>query len=623
MADIVITPVTSNINFYYSNNATSFIGTISMSTSNVLTITATGGVQYGNSTSNITVGDGTSSIDIIYPQSGAVRALTGKTLTLGQSDSYLTLIGVKVAVSANGSYGTSGQMLTSNGTATYWSTPASSSYTFSTGLINTAGTITVNTSYIATLSANNASYLGGYAASATAAVANRIVQADGNGYIFNNYFNSTDDSGTAAAVTYLMSKKGDNYLRSANASAVATFLNSSLTSLFVKRTGNAGSVDLNSLTYYTGSQVVGFDVATNKPGGSYGVMFNMQERSDTAGQLVIDYATGDAFTRGIYTPTPTITAWRTLLNNSNYATYISQLTSLGVGVAASGTSGRLTLNENLHFINANPFIQTNNGSGQSYFHAPGGAYFNSGTVYAEANFKARGGIGNDTGAYLSLTGGTGTGNPVYISGRLGIANTTPSYALEVNGVIGVASSAQYSLLFTGNQINTPGYNGVSEVAINYSGYNQGTTQFRNLTIFDGKTASVCLFQGSDKGLYNYGNVTAYYSDARLKKDIKQIENALDKVKQVSGVTYKSNELAASFGYNNSEEEQVGVIAHEIEAVLPQVVKIAPFDMENIDGVNVSKSGENYKTVQYEKIVPLLIEAIKELTAKVEKLEGKL
>jgi hypothetical protein len=72
-----------------------------------------------------------------------------------------------VALSANGSSGTSGQLLTSNGTATYWSTP----YTFSTGLTNTSGTITVNASYIATISANNASYLGGTAAASYALLA--------------------------------------------------------------------------------------------------------------------------------------------------------------------------------------------------------------------------------------------------------------------------------------------------------------------------------------------------------------------------------------------------------------------------------------------------------------------
>ena len=84
--------------------------------------------------------------------------------------------------------------------------------------------------------------------------------------------------------------------------------------------------------------------------------------------------------------------------------------------------------------------------------------------------------------------------------------------------------------------------------------------------------------------------------------------------------YTQNKLAESFGYNNYEQ-QVGVIAQEIQEVLPEAVKFAPFDREMKDGKEVSKSGEEYLTVQYEKVVPLLIEAIKELQERVKRLEA--
>ena len=119
-------------------------------------------------------------------------------------------------------------------------------------------------------------------------------------------------------------------------------------------------------------------------------------------------------------------------------------------------------------------------------------------------------------------------------------------------------------------------------------------------------------------IYATGNITAYYSDARLKTVSGKIENALDKVAQLSGVYYTNNSVAKSFGYD-SDEVQVGVLAQDVEAVLPQIVKAAPFDLDQ-DGN--SKSGENYKTVQYERLVPLLIEAINELQAKVKALEEK-
>jgi hypothetical protein len=113
-----------------------------------------------------------------------------------------------------------------------------------------------------------------------------------------------------------------------------------------------------------------------------------------------------------------------------------------------------------------------------------------------------------------------------------------------------------------------------------------------------------------------GNVIGYYSDGRLKTNIKTIDNALDRVSAMSGVFYTASELAATYGYTSTGTE-VGVIAQQVQAVLPEVIKLAPFDT-NIDGT--SKSGENYLTVQYERIVPLLIEAIKELKAEIDLLK---
>ena len=125
-------------------------------------------------------------------------------------------------------------------------------------------------------------------------------------------------------------------------------------------------------------------------------------------------------------------------------------------------------------------------------------------------------------------------------------------------------------------------------------------------------------------LYATGDVIAYYSDSRLKENIKTIENALAKVMQIRGVTYNNNALAETFGYSD-KSKQVGVIAQELQVVLPEVVAPAPFDrMEDVNGKTIgSKSGEFYTTVKYERIVPLLIEAIKELNIQVENLSAQL
>lgn len=117
------------------------------------------------------------------------------------------------------------------------------------------------------------------------------------------------------------------------------------------------------------------------------------------------------------------------------------------------------------------------------------------------------------------------------------------------------------------------------------------------------------------------NIVSFYSDIRLKTNIELITNALSKLNSLNGVTFNPNEVAAIYGFTDTKE-QVGVIAQEVELVLPQVVVAAPFDTGYNNGIEYSISGQNYKTVQYEKLVPLLIEAIKELAIKVQVLESK-
>lgn len=116
-----------------------------------------------------------------------------------------------------------------------------------------------------------------------------------------------------------------------------------------------------------------------------------------------------------------------------------------------------------------------------------------------------------------------------------------------------------------------------------------------------------------------GDIQAYYSDKRLKNILGKIENALDKVNNLNGLYYEQNELAESFGYRNYER-QVGLLAQEVQEILPESVKLAPFDN---DGNGKSKSGENYLTIQYEKLIPLIVEAIKELKTEVDEIKNKI
>lgn len=114
---------------------------------------------------------------------------------------------------------------------------------------------------------------------------------------------------------------------------------------------------------------------------------------------------------------------------------------------------------------------------------------------------------------------------------------------------------------------------------------------------------------TDSGdLHVDANIIGYsttISDQRLKHDINKIENALEKVSQINGYT---------FTYNEDGKHSAGVIAQEIENVLPSAV-------ESKNLVFTGQEGVEYKTVQYDQLTGLLIEAIKDLKAEIEELKN--
>lgn len=178
------------------------------------------------------------------------------------------------------------------------------------------------------------------------------------------------------------------------------------------------------------------------------------------------------------------------------------------------------------------------------------------------------------------------------------------------------ASSSYAITIS-NSTNASGYNSGALIVTGGGGF--GGQVYGNSNAYFAGALGVGTTAPTTAGqIYATNSITAFYSDERLKTKVATIENALDKVDQLTGFIYKSNELAASFGYTD-QSLQVGISAQAAQLVQPEVVKPAPFDVAD-DGS--SKSGENYLTVQYEKLVPLLIEAIKELRAEVNLLKGK-
>ena len=187
------------------------------------------------------------------------------------------------------------------------------------------------------------------------------------------------------------------------------------------------------------------------------------------------------------------------------------------------------------------------------------------------------------------------------------ANTASSYSnpswitsLASTKITGTIPAANVSGLATSATTDATNANNISSgtLAAARLGANSAP-QFGSLGV--GTAAS-----GTTGEILATNSITSYYSDERLKTKLGNIDNALDKLMTLNGFYYEANETAQLLGYKVKKE--VGVSAQEVQAVMPEVVAPAPID-------------EQYLTVHYERLVPLLIEAIKELKAEVDVLKG--
>ena len=114
----------------------------------------------------------------------------------------------------------------------------------------------------------------------------------------------------------------------------------------------------------------------------------------------------------------------------------------------------------------------------------------------------------------------------------------------------------------------------------------------------GSVITALTIDASEAGAATFNNNVTAFSDARLKDNIETLEDGLAKVEQLRGVTY-----------TRDGKENIGVIAQEIEKILPEIVLTADDEMGT-------------KSVDYSRITAVLIEAVKELSAKVKELENK-
>lgn len=209
-------------------------------------------------------------------------------------------------------------------------------------------------------------------------------------------------------------------------------------------------------------------------------------------------------------------------------------------------------------------------------------------------------------------------------------NSNSTYAYNMNQYVRTSDSPTFANLYLNSTLSLPGTinftNGggptyiLEGYGIRLYGGGIQPVQAANCSLLVGTVAAGGNYGSGN--IYATGDVTAYYSDGRLKHNLNRIDNALSKVLSLNGYTYQHNILGQKLLGENPNKIHSGLIAQEVQKVLSEVVTIAPFDLNGFDdnGNGISKSGENYLTIKYERLVPLLIEAIKEQQIQIEELK---
>ena len=241
-------------------------------------------------------------------------------------------------------------------------------------------------------------------------------------------------------------------------------------------------------------------------------------------------------------------------------------------------------------------------------------FFSSNDDYVRKN--------NATGFRASL--GIGTSNTPTFAGIARNAHNTGHLVGSYNSV-GANSTASNPIYTIGSNYNpnitTLGnMYGIGFTKTSASFIGLGASNSWGLYVAADGDARVWL-GGTSGQIIGTGNITAYASDARLKTNVTPIENAIDKVKKIRGVAFDwVDNITSEYDFHPASMHEHGVIAQEIQEVIPDAVVTAPFN-----GNYAMKIGtdHNFLTVDKEKIIPLLIEAIKEQQEQIEELKERI
>lgn len=219
-----------------------------------------------------------------------------------------------------------------------------------------------------------------------------------------------------------------------------------------------------------------------------------------------------------------------------------------------------------------------------------------------------------------------TGN--YIRNNRDVLLDTSNYILETSNVIAKRIDSNVATLnntirvndvFNSNYVLSSSNNlAVSINSIKSAWVITSSNVFSLTNVSIGTTSNIDTLTVDGAIICSKG-ITTSFSDNRLKDYTSNIENPIALINRLNGFHFIPNDLAMNYGFTKTPD--VGLSAQEVQSILPEIVRLAPFDMtrDNYNNI-VSKSGDNFLTICYEKMAPLFVESIKALKKELDELK---
>jgi len=298
--------------------------------------------------------------------------------------------------------------------------------------------------------------------------------------------------------------------------------------------------------------------------------------------------------------------------NSDLPNNISPTEDAGIEInRGSSTNVSILWNETL-----DAWTFTNDGS--SYERIPSGSYANGAFAHANAAFVSA----NNVAPQIQPAFNTANASFIQANAAFNAANTISLNKIYKNdtSVEVIDANTTNSRIIVTVDANTITEVSSSNLKINLSTVATSTTTGA-LQVLGGAGITGNLHVGGT--IYAVGDVVSSYSDERLKDKTRDVTEALSIISELNAFYYTANDTARKYT-RTDDEEKIGLSAQDVQRVLPSIVSLSAFDTELDDNGNItSKTGQNYLTVDYARIVPILIQAIKEQQKEIDSLKEKI